>query len=300
MMTLRRHLAALYDWTGLSSRIYRSRAWEIGALAAVGASVLLLILIYHVHTVGLGLSDLPANAGSIGMEHMFGGITLFTRVVFLLPAFFLLTNAVRMYWITMHRGVEQKIPLRCYAHEAKVFILHWLTQPRFRQCTDRDRWVKHMLLVTGCILMFVLLFFTLEWFQTDAVHPIYHPQRWLGYLATAAILYPTAEILMGRIRRRSQVHRFSESSDWIFPVLLLLTALSGIAIHAFRYMELGAAAHYMYAAHMIITVPMLIVEIPFGKWSHVLYRPLAAYLQAVKERAVEEESMKETILQHAS
>jgi heterodisulfide reductase subunit C/quinone-modifying oxidoreductase subunit QmoC len=32
---------------------------------------------------------------------------------------------------------------------------------------------------------------------------------------------------------------------------------------------------------------MLVLEVPFGKWAHLYYRPLAIYFQAVKERAKE-------------
>jgi hypothetical protein len=35
---------------------------------------------------------------------------------------------------------------------------------------------------------------------------------------------------------------------------------------------------------MIVT-PMLLVEMAFGKWAHMLYRPLALYFLAVRERA---------------
>jgi hypothetical protein len=35
----------------------------------------------------------------------------------------------------------------------------------------------------------------------------------------------------------------------------------------------------------MIAVPMLVVEVPFGKWSHLLYRPLALYLAEVERRA---------------
>jgi len=34
-------------------------------------------------------------------------------------------------------------------------------------------------------------------------------------------------------------------------------------------------------------VPMLVVEVPFGKWGHMFYRPFAVYLAAVK-KGVEE------------
>jgi hypothetical protein len=32
---------------------------------------------------------------------------------------------------------------------------------------------------------------------------------------------------------------------------------------------------------------MLVLEVPFGKWSHLAYRPMAMYFQAVKEKALE-------------
>jgi heterodisulfide reductase subunit C/quinone-modifying oxidoreductase subunit QmoC len=34
---------------------------------------------------------------------------------------------------------------------------------------------------------------------------------------------------------------------------------------------------------------MLILEVPFGKWAHLYYRPLAIYFQAVKEKAKEQD-----------
>jgi len=46
-------------------------------------------------------------------------------------------------------------------------------------------------------------------------------------------------------------------------------------------------------------VAMLAVEVPFGKWAHMLYRPLAIYLQAVKERTLQQQVPKEAILENA-
>jgi quinone-modifying oxidoreductase subunit QmoC len=33
---------------------------------------------------------------------------------------------------------------------------------------------------------------------------------------------------------------------------------------------------------------MLVLEVPFGKWSHLAYRPFAIYFQTLKEKAKEE------------
>lgn len=296
MMTLRRYLTAKYDWTGISSKIYRSKAWEIGALFFVGAFVLLLAGLYHVSVVGLPFPEFTTIP--MGLEHMFGMISVFTWCVFLIPLVFLLSNAVRMYWLTMHTNDEVNIPFSLYFAEAKTLLLQVFMQERYRECADKNRWIKHLLLVSGCGLISFLVLFFLEWFQTDNIYPIYHPQRWLGYLATVAIIYATGDILIGRIRKREQIHKFSDLSDWILPILLLLTTVTGIAVHIFRYLELSLASHYMYALHLVIVVPMLVVEIPFGKWSHMLYRPLAMYFLTVKEKALQQQLPKEEIVEH--
>ena len=46
--------------------------------------------------------------------------------------------------------------------------------------------------------------------------------------------------------------------------------------------------YVMYVIHLAIAVPMLIIEVPFGKWSHLFYRPLAIFLATVKEKATKD------------
>ncbi|MFH2030185.1 MAG: 4Fe-4S dicluster domain-containing protein [Bacteroidota bacterium] len=296
MMTLRRYLTAQYDWTGLSAKIYKSKFWEIGSLLFFGIIVLLLVVYYHLFYAELEYEVFISEP--MPMEHMFGLIGTFTTVVFLIPLFFLLINSLRMYWLTMRSGDNLKIPFHLYYTEAKTFLLHAITQKRFRDCAVRNRWIKHLILAAGCGLMVFIKFFFLEWFQTDSIYPVYHPQRWLGYFAAGALIYTTVEILISRIKKREEIHKFSNANDLIFPIMLLLTAVSGLAVHIFRYLGLELTTHFTYAIHLAIAVPMLIIEIPFGKWSHMIYRPLAIYFQAVKEKALQVEINKEPVLEN--
>jgi len=298
IMTLRRYLTAQYDWTGLASRICTSKAWEIGALSFVGIFVFLLIIFYHFYFAGLTFPDFISEP--MGMEHMFDLISSFTLFVFILPLFFLISNALRMFWFTIHKNSEVNVPFLFYFTEIKTFFLHLFTQKKYRECKGKLRWFKHLLLVSGTMLMFLMLIFFLGWFQTDNVYSLQHPQRWLGYYATGAIIYATVEILINRIRKREHVHKFSYPNDWILPFLLLLTAVSGIAVHIFRYLEFSLVTHYLYALHLAIAVPMLVVEIPFGKWPHMIYRPLAIYLQTVKEKALKKQLSNEAILDNVN
>jgi hypothetical protein len=288
MKTLRRYLTVRYDWTGLSRIICRSTGWEIAALSSVAALVLALIVLYHLYIERLDISVFRTT--SMGLEHMFNRITYFTVAVFLLPAFFIASHAARMFSLTMRRGANAAIPLKFYLAEAKTMFLQMVTHQRLLKCPatmHRRRWAMHWLLAFGCCLMFVIKFFFLRWFQTDKIFPVYNPQRWLGYMAAAFLVAGSLDILIDRARRREPIYKQSGSSGLVLPVLLLLTALSGMSVHVLRYAGMGLGAHYCYAVHLMIAVPMLLVEVPFGSSSHMLYRPLALYFTAVKERALE-------------
>jgi len=65
--------------------------------------------------------------------------------------------------------------------------------------------------------------------------------------------------------------------------------VTGILVNIFRYMELPLATYYTYAFHLVILTPMLVLEVPFGKWSHLAYRPFAIYFHNVKQRAKEQQ-----------
>jgi heterodisulfide reductase subunit C/quinone-modifying oxidoreductase subunit QmoC len=280
MATLREFLTGQYDWTGLASRVLSSRAWHLGALAGSALLTLALIVLYHVLYVQL---PFPAFAAvPMGLEHTFPTMVHFTRVVMLVPLAMLFTHSARMWWLTMR---EVRAPASAYAAEAIVYARAAVAPSTWRRCPDNRRWVGHWLLAAGTEIMLVVKTFGLRWFQTDAIYPLYHPQRWLGYLATAFIVYGIFTILEGRARARAEYHKHTRLEDLIFPILLLLTALTGISAHIFRYAGLALASHIAYALHVVIATPMLVVEMSFGKWSHMMYRVLALYFAAVQSRA---------------
>ncbi len=316
MMTLRRYLTAQYDWTGLSAKLYKSKIWELGALFVVSAFMSFLIWYFH----GPLVTE-RVELNTFAPPHL---VHTFDLILFAVLASFLVSNAFRMYWFIMHQGskagifdilrgfredgfgyVEHngekiRISLRMFLAEAKTFIVNFATQKLFLSCKKNfGRWFKHMLLVSGYLLMLILVVVLLMWFQTDNIYPLSHPQRWLGYYATAVLLFATIEILIGRFRKREQIHKFSDFSDWMFPILLFLTTVTGILVHIFRYMGLPLATYYIYAIHLTIAVAMLVVEVPFGKWAHMLYRPLGIYFKKVKERALQIQLSKEAVTDNA-
>jgi len=277
MMATRRYLTAQYDATGLAGRLYLSKTWEVVSLLVDAAFVLGLFYFFH---------------GPMVTDHV--AINTFAPVAwvemgdwvmaFMLTAF-LAANVYRMHRFIMG---DVRAPWKLYAGELKEMITHFVTQKRWRGCADvvsQRRWLKHWLLVSGYLTMLVLIVVFLRWFQVDGSH-----WRWLdllGYYATGVLLYVTADAMLSRLRRDEQLHKHSHPTDWMFLILLFFTSLTGILLHLFRLANLPIATYWIYAIHLAIAVPMLVIEVPFGKWSHLAYRPLAIGLHRVREQALQ-------------
>ena len=106
-----------------------------------------------------------------------------------------------------------------------------------------------------------------------------------GYLASAGLIVAVVINLRGRLKKDSPQHAHSHESDWMFLILLLVVATTGVLQHILHRFGLDAAANVMYVVHLMGVVPMLVLEVPFGKWSHLAYRPLAAYFVQVRVHA---------------
>jgi cell division protein FtsW (lipid II flippase) len=97
----------------------------------------------------------------------------------------------------------------------------------------------------------------------------------------------SSEALIGRYRKREEIHRFSHPTDWLFPSFILVGAVTGILVHIFRYAGWAWPTYIIYVIHLMAMFAMLDTEVGIGKWTHLIYRPLAMYLEAVKQRARE-------------
>jgi ferredoxin len=298
MMGLRRYLTSQYDWTGISRLFYTSKVFEIFSILVVAALVGLGFYFFH----GPMLTDRVA----LNVFAPNTTIEILDLVMLAVLSFLLLSNAFRLFKAVMGKPTQypelsfaekQKftsrpilgIPASVYLAEAKEFVVQFLTQKKFNACgtrSQRIQWVNHLLIMTGYSIVFILVVVGIRWFQRDEIYAIWHPIRLLGYYATFAILYGTTVAIKGRLARSKTVYSHSHSSDWAFLILLWLTTFSGILIHATRLIGLPLTTYYLYVIHLMIAVPMLVIEVPFAKWTHQLYRPLVLYLMKVKQRAL--------------
>nr|NQU93711.1 4Fe-4S dicluster domain-containing protein [Bacteroidota bacterium] len=293
MMTLRRYLTSVYDWTGMSRKFYTSKWWELSYILFFALLVIVLFLIYLPLRPDAYL--MVNESGGVMLNHLVAGISgdQFIRIIefgdwamAIIVAFILVSNILNMFYKIILSNKSFKVPFYAYFTEFWRLIYNFVTQSKFSKCDDKNYWVGHMLLMTGYTTMFILVVVALPAFQTEKVVDWYNWQRLLGYYATFGILFFLTVVTIGRIRKKDIKLQYSHSTDWLFIIMLGLTTITGIVLHIFRLAGLPAATYYMYILHLAILVPMIMVEVPFSKWSHLAYRPFAIYFSRLKQVAL--------------
>ena len=284
MMTLRRYLSAQYDWTWLTARFYKSRIWQIGALVTAALVMLATILLFF-------RSDRLFEFG-----HIFELSAIFTLALLVLAP-----NVVRMFQL-VQEGTNPKPSFSLYLREIGTFMRHAITQVQLRKCKDKSFWLKHLFVVSGYLLTLILAALG-GWFRTYA-YPPFHPIKVIGIIVTTVLLVFLAILVADRIRKREERQKHAQLSDWLFPVGLFTMIFTLVLAYLTLSLGMKEIGYVVYVIHLTVLVQWALVIVPFSKWTHFLYRPLAIYFQTVKEKTVEEgvlqkEMTKEAVPSHA-
>jgi len=273
-MSLRRWLTARYDFTGISKLFYTSWKVELFAILLAAALTAAGFLIYGFSQGNINTYDGPTAFLPSGAVHIFdwGMATVLTILLGI--------NMLRMWWFTIGRDRELHIPLSKYITSLYLLPLHFFTQRRFAECERRRPWLVHLLLMLSYVTMFVLIMFFLH--QMQAGPEINWAVHAFGYAATVGLIAAVTGSIIARIKRSGPQYEYSHESDWMFLGLLLFVAATGILQHILHRAGFEIAANLTYVAHLAGVVPMLVLEVPFSKWSHMAYRPLAVYFSKLR------------------
>ena len=261
MMALRRWLTSKYDWTGLSGLLYKSLPISIAAflLAAIGVIVFAANQAFDLETI-------------MHFGHYFEMIVIGTVFMFIL-----LPNIVRMWWFVIVKP-KIKVSFATYVKSIWELLVHMFTQKRALGCDDNQfRWFEHLILVLGYLsLLFTTVF--LDWFGSQNLFIIV-----LGYVESVVIFVVTFDFVRSRIKKDKAVSTFSQPSDWFFVIWLLLMGLTALIVRAFIDLNILENNIWMYLLHLIVLVQWALIIVPFGKWTHFLYRSFAMYFAKLKE-----------------
>jgi ferredoxin len=297
MMSIRRYLTTKYDWTGISAKLNTSKFWEIFAIAVLAIIVLLSFVFFG----GEMTTELTPQGGvKINTFAPWRTVELADWGVAAVLSLLLLSNVANMYFKTVKSQKGLKIPIKLYFTEFYELVANFLTQKRFAKCDSEKEtffakvkkgkytyWLIHFLLMSSYATLFIMIVGFLGWFQTEVIHPWYHPQRLLGYYATLGLLVGVIYFSILRFKKRNEKSKKTHFTDWTFLILLFLATVTGILLHFFRINGMPYPTYYMYVFHLMIIFPMLLIEVPFSKWSHLAYRPMAIYFNNIITKATE-------------
>jgi hypothetical protein len=182
-----------------------------------------------------------------------------------------------MWWyIILKPGI--KVSVIKYAKGIWELVLHMFTQKRALDCNDNLlRWFEHFILVIGYLGLLLTTVF-LDWFSSENMFVII-----LGYALSIIIFIVTIDFVYDRIKKTKEISKYSQPSDWMFVCWLLMMGLSAFAVRLFIDLGLLENNIWLYLVHLIILVQWALVIVPFGKWTHFLYRSFAMYFAEIKQ-----------------
>jgi len=277
MMATRRYLTTRYDFTGISKIIYFTRFGWIVAIAIVALITL---------AIGLLLRG-PIVAERVELE-TFAPVEIVDTagiLLFISLATILLINIWRMYKFTV--GSLEGISITTVLKEmVRTLAYHFFTQRTLLHCgskSGRRYWLMHIAIFLGYGISFLLFVPLLRLTLTNEPFLFYHPLGYAGLIATVLLLAGAIYAIIGRIFKIYRVWEHSHHTDWMFIILLLLVVVTGILTGIFRTLGLPLATYVTFAIHITLAAPFLILEVPFAKWSHLAYRPMALFFYKLNQ-----------------
>jgi len=262
MMSLRRYLTSVYDWTKLSGVFYRNLA----------AYIIVFVLIAIAVPVVYAVTE-PGQEQWMHYGHLFEMFAI--AGVF---AIILLPNIIRMWYFSVWMNTK-KFSLKHHITSMDALFVHMFTQKRSLSCEanvhNRIWWLEHLALVAGyLLLLFVTVF--LDWFGTESSAIVY-----LGYILCAVIFIITFHFILKRIIKSPEKSTYSHPSDWFFVIWLFLMGITAFIVRLFIDLQLLGDNFWLYQLHMIVLSQWALIIVPFGKWTHFLYRSFAMYFENI-------------------
>jgi len=165
---------------------------------------------------------------------------------------------MRMWWFTLGRDTvggnrTGRLPLSAYAKGFYLFPLHFMTQKRYAQCKRKRPWAVHLAIMLSYLTMLILIMFFLK--RMWAGPAIDWRVHVFGYLASAGIVIRDHLGASRRIKKVEEHYKHSHESDWMFLILLMIVALTGVLQHILHRSGADVAANVSYVVHLMAVVP---------------------------------------------
>ncbi|MCD4680552.1 MAG: quinone-interacting membrane-bound oxidoreductase complex subunit QmoC [Bacteroidales bacterium] len=182
--------------------------------------------------------------------------------------------SVRSFWNALDKhssGIDKKSNLfKISISVIKEILIH----ENFKKCTTQKfRYPAHFLIFWGFMLLIlttILAIVNVLFFEYP--FSIWHPFKVLGNIAGIMFLAGCCLVIFQRItnRKNNSIYTYT---DWMFLISILIISISGF-LTEFARLGNWRLAYHIYFFHLIFTW-ILIIYLPYTKFSHIIYRTLA-------------------------
>ena len=165
-------------------------------------------------------------------------------------------------------------------------------QSRFGDCRGNEaeaalpwylsRRVIHLSIMWGFLALLGATTFAFLFKEPGSHVPLYYPSRLLGTVGGIPVLYGTSAALWLRWKGKGGAS-FERTmfSDWFLLWLLWATTVTGYMTEVAVYWPKGTVLGYtIFLIHVVLALELILL-LPFTKFSHVIYRPVALWLHAL-------------------
>ncbi len=299
MAAARRYAIANYDRTGIARTLY---------VHPVVGSGLILVIAAAFASFFAAWRGTEARSSLRLFSFLPDGVVHWTGIaVMVAVALVVLSGVVTMvHGLARRQGVHARDLFVGPAAWRRAWNAAWdavaiesLGQRRFRGDCSRDeavehwyqrRWIVHASVMWGFIglLAATVLDYALSLARvrvTGTPEPVWYPIRLLGTIAGFALLFGVTTMIVMRIRKSNQAATYSHLSDWVFLSLLWVVGASGLLTELALYLPSAPTwGYWVFLFHVSVAMELLLL-LPFLKFAHVVYRPVALFFQSLATTA---------------
>ena len=150
----------------------------------------------------------------------------------------------------------------------------------------RRRWLVHALTIWGFLglLAATIADYGLSLIGVKKVGvpvPIWYPVRLLGTVAGLSLVYGVSIFILNRLAKSNRAVKSSTPSDWMFLAMLWVVGVTGFVIELALYLPRAPSwGYWVFLFHVSVAMELMLL-LPFIKFAHALYRPVALFFLAL-------------------
>ena len=323
MQSARKYAIAEFDSTGISKLFNKHKIWTLFVMTMLG--ILFGTMIEFSNIQQWFANDYELLGGNYGeIIHVMGVVSMIALAIIVFLSVRKMIIVVRKTTPIRYRSeTHAKIPLiaksKLLVESLSSLVVHQVVKqenfkaenpikgidliegnyPEYVKQMMPDsglrisRWLIHMSIVWGFAgLLFATLY---DYIVKDLILgkpgewvPIYHPVRLIAIISGLAMMFGVSASIYYRTTKPEGEPYYQNTyfDDWLLLILIWFIGLTGFLLTILVYLPVLPTWSSLILIIHVVLVGELFFMLPFTKFAHIMYRPLALWMLEYEERKI--------------